>query len=81
MGREPWQHGFQGSRFVEVFISFALRLNEGLGQRLRNPTVGLIDLAANHNGVHDGENFGLAIVRALNVHIIFKQALHFAVPF
>ena len=81
MRRQPRQHGFQGSSFVEVFIGFALCFNEGLGQRLGNPAVGLINLAPDHNGVHDGKNFGLAIVSTLNVHIVFKQALHFAVTF
>ena len=79
MRHQPRQHRLQRRRLLQVVIGAALRLAERLEQRLGDPAICLIDLAADGDGVHDREDAGLAEIGALDLHEILEQAPHLAV--
>src|SRR5438477_2974618 len=71
----PRQHGRQRGSRVEILVNDALRADKRLEQRLRDPWVCVVDVAADRDGVHDRKNAGLAIIRAFDGDVIFEQAL------
>ena len=56
-----------------------MRKLERLGQRLRDPAVGLVHLAPHNDHVHDREDAGVTPVGTLNLGVVLKKALDFAV--
>src|SRR2546428_5011833 len=71
----PRQHGRQRRGRVQVLIYDALRADKRLEQRLGDPWIRVVDVAADRDGVHDRENAGLAIIRAFDGNVIFEQPL------
>ena len=76
-GTEPRHHGLQGGGFFQIFIGAALGFVEGLEQSLRNPAVLFINVATDRDRVHDREDFGLAIIFALDLRIIGEETQNF----
>ena len=72
--RLPREHRCERHGGAEVFVSPALRLHEGLVERQRDPAVRLVELAADHHGVHDRKDLRLAVIGFLDFHVVLEQA-------
>src|SRR6185437_6598865 len=57
-------------------IDLALRRNESLEERLRDPAIGFVNLAPDRHGMHDRKNTRLAKISALDLDVILVQALY-----
>src|SRR5579863_10248255 len=75
MRHEPRQHRLIGFLVAELLVNLALGGDESLEQGLRDPAVGLVNLALDRNGMHDREYPRLAEIGALDLDIILEEPL------
>src|SRR5581483_8306368 len=66
MGGKPRQHLLERRLFVKIPVRFLLRGAKSLVQRLRDPSMLLVELASDYDRVHDRKNTRAPVVVLLD---------------